>query len=202
MLLLFTLGCGLSDYEEKLEDQQQLLVLGEQVKELLGSPLSTSDLQREKGVPVTVFLRPPKGVSSTPKEERFQEVFSEYRGEKTIIFLASAVEKKKLVSEMLTVFPRTTTQEELKKTYKEVIIAPPPGGKRELKLYRYQFDYTDEKDNTFTHYMYVTPNEELIIIFKQFAQAGKDVDAAREMSIRTLGVDATANSRRSFYSRF
>ncbi len=72
-------GCGLSDYEKRIDEQKAYLQSFDEENQLLGDPLEmpmvtiddkkTKTLKLEIAYPVEFFLRPPKGIASKVKEK-------------------------------------------------------------------------------------------------------------------------------------
>jgi len=72
-LALFALGCGLSDYEKRIDEQKKKLERVDQEGKLIAEPLASPPyrLNEKKeqvlGLPLEFFFRPPRGISRTPE---------------------------------------------------------------------------------------------------------------------------------------
>lgn len=75
--LVFAGGCGLADYEKRIDEQKEYLQRFDEENELLGQPLEmpTRTVKDDKGLrletplPLEFFLRPPKGIANKFKAE-------------------------------------------------------------------------------------------------------------------------------------
>lgn len=197
--LILISGCGLSEYQEKMTLQQQLIERLDEENKVLGSPLMvTQAIERKDGTFVDVYLRPPKNVSSTPDEMLFREMFLLYRGsDKINMYLATAVKdkNKSLQREVLEFFPRTS------KVTRSTVQNHPLPGKQAITLRLLSFEERPEEDKPpkSTYYVYITPRNDLAVVYQVTGDPAISAQA-REMSISTLGVGPDAQDRRMFYS--
>ncbi|MBM4072273.1 MAG: hypothetical protein FJ271_25600 [Planctomycetes bacterium] len=75
--LVFTGGCGLEDYEKRMDEQKAYLQLFDEENELLGPPLDmpvrtikdAKGIRAESPLAVEFYLRPPKGIASKFKTD-------------------------------------------------------------------------------------------------------------------------------------
>jgi hypothetical protein len=67
--LLGALGCGLSEYQQKYEKQQERMNYLDQENQYLGSPLNVPAPKESKNVPPKVYLRLPLGISPNYNEK-------------------------------------------------------------------------------------------------------------------------------------
>src|SRR5262245_35827194 len=67
--LLGALGCGLSEYQQKYEKQQERMNYLDQENQYLGSPLKVPVSKESKNAPPQVFLRLPIGISPNHDEK-------------------------------------------------------------------------------------------------------------------------------------
>jgi hypothetical protein len=71
-LVLAAAGCGLSDYEKHMDEQQAYVKIFDEENQLLGDPLEAPVLMvkqknivtKEQALPAEFFARPPKGIAS------------------------------------------------------------------------------------------------------------------------------------------
>ncbi len=72
-LLLLAAGCGVSEYEKKMEETQRRVKQFEETSKLLDGPLTIpSPAAKEKGAPAPpqLFLLPPRGIQRTASNEK------------------------------------------------------------------------------------------------------------------------------------
>ena len=68
--LLALTGCGIADYEKKMQDAEVRVERFDEENKLLGEPLVLpAHTDKEEGAPIDVFLRPPKGVETKDKTQ-------------------------------------------------------------------------------------------------------------------------------------
>ncbi len=68
--LLALTGCGVADYEKKMQDAEVRVQRFDEENRLLGEPLFLpAHTDKEEGAPIDVFLRPPKGVETKDKTQ-------------------------------------------------------------------------------------------------------------------------------------
>jgi hypothetical protein len=69
-VLLFALGCGLSEYQEKFARQQERVNYWDRENEYLGKPIELPKKKEGDTSPgMLIFFRPPLGVLATPDEK-------------------------------------------------------------------------------------------------------------------------------------
>jgi hypothetical protein len=68
-ILLFALGCGLSEYQEKFARQQERVNYLDRENEYLGKPIELPKKKEGDSSPsLSVFFRPPFGIATSPDE--------------------------------------------------------------------------------------------------------------------------------------
>jgi hypothetical protein len=67
--MLALTGCGLADYEKKMQDAEVRVQRFDEENRLLGAPLT---FPADPAPPMEVFLRPPKGVAKSPDAAKDQ----------------------------------------------------------------------------------------------------------------------------------
>jgi hypothetical protein len=81
--LVALFGCGLSEYEEKMERSQQRIDDFDRDNQFLGNPIELPTKKNEEGKPlpqVEIFLRPPRKVVSQPKADMRADLLYRYPG--------------------------------------------------------------------------------------------------------------------------
>jgi hypothetical protein len=69
-ILLFALGCGLSEYQEKFARQQERVNYLDRENEYLGKPIELPKKKEgDTGPRLAVFFRPPLGILTSPDEQ-------------------------------------------------------------------------------------------------------------------------------------
>ena len=66
---LMLAGCGVADYEKKMQDAEVRIGRFDDENRLLGDPLILAPRKDKEGPPIDVFLRPPKGVTNQEKTQ-------------------------------------------------------------------------------------------------------------------------------------
>lgn len=66
---LMLAGCGVADYEKKMQDAEVRVGRFDDENKLLGDPLVLPPHKDKEGPPIDVFLRPPKGVTNQEKTQ-------------------------------------------------------------------------------------------------------------------------------------
>jgi hypothetical protein len=77
LLALVAVGCGLSDYEKRIDEQKKRLEKADQENALIGEPLEAPDMRATEkkqlvaALATPVFLRPPRGVGRFADREPY-----------------------------------------------------------------------------------------------------------------------------------
>lgn len=194
-MLIVATGCGLSDYQEKMVHQQEILARLEKENSLLADPMSIANPTRKDAVPLDLFMRPPTSVPAYPDQELFKEVLAVYNGSGGInVLVATRHKKKNLEKEILETIPRTS--EVAVGSFKTI---PPPGG-QPIQFRSLSFEAGEEEATKYRYYVYLTPRGEAAIIFQEQGAVGAAAKEARELSLSTFGMGKEAKRLADFYS--
>jgi hypothetical protein len=113
-IALFIAGCGVSHYQAKMLEEQERIRRFDEENKLLDAPLQLPSKKKDDKGPArpVVFIRPPKGISSTAEAHEKSSILYRYRvGSKSnlpfldVIIGAEALEPDKFWGDLLKGFP-------------------------------------------------------------------------------------------------
>jgi hypothetical protein len=189
--LLTSAGCGVADYEKKMQDAEVRVQRIDEENRLLGDPL---DVPARSGAPaVVVFLRPPKGVPSVPQKDAFPFRYVATSGVCSDVYVALA-DGPKQVEKLI-----EDTFEEAAQNWQAVTVNS--GGKKAVSFEAVEF--LDPKTPANTPDVYVAYVHQSVGVV--FHVANKNREAAKpslQMSMETyLEGDEAAKARANFSKR-
>jgi len=195
LLTIGMAGCGLGDYEEKMLDQQTRLARFDRENKELGGSLDMPEVV-EKAGGEEVFLRVPKGVSTTPETANlWSGLFYNYPGGGHFagLYVAWAGKKdddfKKKV-EGASAFNNAGIK-------RSPYTTDPMPGRQPLTLKTSTYELTDR-----TYHLYLSPDEKVALVFEILRTApAKAATDAMNLSLGTLAFGGDAGKQRREYSK-
>jgi hypothetical protein len=198
LLVLGAAGCGLSDYEAKMRATQARLERFEQENKYLGNPLTMpTRKEKDESVPLAnVFLRPPRGIQTSPSEEPRSGLLYGYRPAKegaagafTVVELGFSSGQKDFPADVLGLFPAggvSTRQRQVQ----------PPGRKA------LTFDTAEFEDDQHNYSVNVWRGGDPQVAVVYWVARGQWESARKviELSLATFAADAEAGRLRSAFA--
>jgi hypothetical protein len=201
--LLGALGCGLSEYQQKYEKQQERMNYLDQENQYLGSPLKVPAPKESKNVPPKVFLRLPIGISPN-YDEKPEGILYRYPKTGSKISADSNVKPSEIDSAFFAVETDKNWNE-----FKKRALEPLKGvdlqnvrtvnlevpGRPPKTFQTITFTYGDDTTWTYQFYFYKDDVYRVAIGFRgtDKVMASDNAKQAMEYSVKTLAVGKAAS---------
>jgi len=201
--LLGALGCGLSEYQQKYEKQQERMNYLDQENQYLGSPLNVPAPKESKNVPPKVFLRLPIGISPN-HDEKPEGILYRYPKSGSKISVDSNVKPSEIDSAFFAVETDKDWNEIKKRAlepFKGVDLQNVPTvnlevpGRPPRTFQTITFRYGDDPAWTYQFYFYKDDVYRVAIGFRgtDKVMASDNAKQAMEYSVKTLAVGKAAS---------
>jgi hypothetical protein len=201
--LLGAVGCGLSEYQQKYEKQQERMNYLDQENQYLGSPLSVPAPKETKNIPPKVFLRLPLGISLN-YDEKHEGILYRYPKSGSKISADSNVKP----SEIESVFFAVETDKDWNDFKKQALepfksvdlqnvrmVNLEVPGRPPKTFQTITFRYDDDPTWTYQFYFYKEDVYRVAIGFRgaDKVMASDNAKQAMEYSVKTLAVGKAAS---------
>jgi hypothetical protein len=196
---LVVAGCGLSEYERRMgEEEDRLQYFDLEVKNLDDALVLPPKKEGKKEIaPPDVFIRAPKGIRSVAEDSMYAGMLYRYARSGSAtgspfveVLLAAAESKKNFRNDVLRVFPGVDP------THGKRVTKPSPG---RTPL---QFDSWASEDNlTLTYfYFHERGSMQVVVVYRvDKARTGGTTQTQIDMSLASLAVPPEAGRARAIY---
>ncbi len=193
-LALVLSGCGLADYEKRMEKAQADLQRYEEENRLLDKPVYVPS-QKDKGPLANVFFRPPRGISSTAANENdprggllysYLPRYDRAAGPFNRVELAFGGEQKEFTADVLKALNCNQTA-----TRQRTVNVP----WRKTPLTFDTVEFEDER-NFYSVNVWTGPRSKVAIVYGLAKEQRTAGNRTMELSLASLAVDGEVKARR------